>query len=65
MVESYNNSDYLLQLFYEIADKDPLLITERAGSKYIRQYWRYRNIKICVTKTKLSHEIMSISLTKL
>lgn len=64
MAENYNE-DFLQTLFNSIADKDPTLITVRKGSRYIRQYWRYRNIKICVTKEKLSHDLISISLIKL
>ena len=63
MAKSY--SDYLLELFNKIAEKEPMFVCRRKGSRYIKEYWKYKNIKICVTKQKIDNEIMSISLTKL
>ena len=57
--------NYLKEFFDIIAEKDPTFITEHSASKYIRQYWRYKGIKICVMKEKLTHDLISITITKL
>ena len=58
-------NDFMLELFNHIADYDPQHICTKAANKYVREYWKHKNIKICVTRNKIDREIISITLTKL
>lgn len=58
-------NDFMLELFNHIADYDPQRICTKTASKYVREYWEHKNIKICVIRNKIDREIISITLTKL
>lgn len=64
MARNYDD-EFIRDLYSKIADFNPTLITERKASRYSREYYKYHNIKIAITRDSYDNTVTSISITKM